>query len=212
MEIGYFIDGTFAISSGTRASAAVMAAATPFALRNGRIVDHAGAVARFDVDGRMRDAMPVSGSEHFTLTRLDPGVRDVGVYIGWAGRWTRAAHAAGGVALARVTRAAPRERRPGRRRHGGWRHHRRGSVRRRSGPGPGPSPSRGPRTESAAILSQARVEGPSPYDLTADLLAWGAAMMLTGRATASGALGPVDAFGFEALVKGCADLGLRRVD
>ncbi len=41
--------------------------------------------------------MPVSGSEHFTLTRLDPGVRDVGVYIGWAGRWTRAAHAAGGV-------------------------------------------------------------------------------------------------------------------
>ena len=38
VEIGYFIDGTFAISSGTRASAAVMAAATPFALRNGRIV------------------------------------------------------------------------------------------------------------------------------------------------------------------------------
>jgi hypothetical protein len=37
-------------------------------------------------------------------------------------------------------------------------------------------------------------------------------MMLTGRATASGALGPVDAFGFEALVNGCADLGLARVE
>ena len=77
----------------------------------------------------------------------------------------------------------------------------------------------GPRSLEAAEtldgvgrqLSHVRVEGPSPYDLTADLLTWGAAMMLTGHATAAGALGPVDAFGFEALVDGCGDLGLRRV-
>jgi hypothetical protein len=37
-------------------------------------------------------------------------------------------------------------------------------------------------------------------------------MMLTGRATSPGALGPVDAFGFDALEQGCADIGLRRVD
>lgn len=211
VEIGYFIDGTLAISSGTRASAAVMAASTPFALRNGRIVDHSGSVAAFDVDGRRLDAMPVSGSEHFTLARLDPGVRDVGVYLGWAGRWTRAAHAAGGAlslasrvpllgsaVRAGVGRAA-------------------GST---TGEGPSAAKRAGARSVAVArtldgvgrILSHARVEGPSPYDLTADLLAWGAAMMLTGRATASGALGPVDAFGFDALVDGCADIGLRRVD
>ena len=73
VEIGYFIDGTFAISSGTRASAAVMAAATPFALRNGRIVDHAGRGRPLRRRRPQRDAMPVSGSEHFTLTAPRPG-------------------------------------------------------------------------------------------------------------------------------------------
>jgi hypothetical protein len=37
-------------------------------------------------------------------------------------------------------------------------------------------------------------------------------MLLTGRATSAGALGPADAFGIEALEQGCADIGLRRVD
>jgi hypothetical protein len=62
------------------------------------------------------------------------------------------------------------------------------------------------------LLSTAQVEGPSPYDLTAELLAWGAAMLVTGHALGPGVLGPVDAFGFDALERGCADLGLRRVD
>ena len=60
-------------------------------------------------------------------------------------------------------------------------------------------------------LSDVRVEGPSPYDLTAELLAWGAAMLLTGHAQDAGVLGPVDAFGFDAFVSGCADMGLVRV-
>lgn len=211
VEVGYFIDGTLAISSGTRASAAAMAAAPPFALRNGRIVDHAGSVARFDVAGRQLDAMPVSGSEHFTLTRLDPGVRDVGVYIGWAGRWTRAAHTAGSVLSlgSRVPLLGGAIR---------------AGVGKAAGGATGEEPSAAKRATARSVavartrdgvgrqLSHVRVEGPSPYDLTAELLAWGAAMMLTGRATSAGALGPVDAFGFEALVDGCADLGLRRVD
>jgi short subunit dehydrogenase-like uncharacterized protein len=211
VEVGYFVRGGLAVSSGTRASAALMASSRPFALRNGRIVDHSGSVARFDVGGQQWDAMPVSGSEHFTLTRLDAGVRDVGVYIGWAGRWTRAAHAAGsalslGVRLPVLGSAI------------------RAGVGKATGgaTGEGPSAEKRAGATSVAIartsdgvgrtLSQARVEGPSPYDLTADLLAWAAAMMLTGRATTAGALGPVDAFGFDALVQGCADIGLRRVD
>ena len=62
------------------------------------------------------------------------------------------------------------------------------------------------------LLSRAVVDGPSPYDLTAELLAWGAAAAREGRWTGAGALGPVDGLGVEALERGCADLGLVRVD
>ena len=211
VEVGYFVDGGMAISSGTRASAATIATARPFALRNGRIVDHGGRVTTFDVGGRRWTAMPVSGSEHLTLPRVDPGVRDVGVYLGWAGRWTRAAHAAGSTLAAGV-------RVPGL-----------GSVLKaglgratEGATGQGPSAAARAKARTVVVartadgvgrrLSEVRVEGPSPYDLTAELLAWAAAMLLTGQETGPGALGPVDAFGFDALVGGCGDLGLARVD
>ena len=54
--------------------------------------------------------------------------------------------------------------------------------------------------------------GPSPYTLTAELLAWAAAMCLVHPALSGGAFGPVDAFGLKALVRGCADMGLVPVD
>ncbi|MGA1661168.1 MAG: hypothetical protein ACO4CO_04070, partial [Candidatus Nanopelagicales bacterium] len=56
-------------------------------------------------------------------------------------------------------------------------------------------------------LATVRLEGPSPYDLTAELLAWGAAMAAT-HSMSPGAHGPVDAFGLDALERGCADIGL----
>jgi hypothetical protein len=37
-------------------------------------------------------------------------------------------------------------------------------------------------------------------------------MLSTGRQSDAGALGPADAFGLDALVDGCAAIGLRRVD
>jgi len=42
-------------------------------------------------------------------------------------------------------------------------------------------------------------------------MAWAAAMLVTHREVARGVLGPVDAFGLDALVAGCADMGLVRV-
>lgn len=211
VEVGYFVRGGMGLSSGTRASAAGMIAERPFAYRNGAIVETGGHVATFDVGDRRLDAMPVGGSEHFTLPRLEPRVRDVGVYLGWAGRLTRVAHAAG-AATSLATRV------PGA-----------GSLitaglGRLVGSATGVGPTAQERAGSVSIavgrtvdgvgreLSRVRVEGPSPYDLTAELLAWGAAMLLTGRCSTVGALGPVDAFGLDALVAGCADLGLRRVD
>jgi short subunit dehydrogenase-like uncharacterized protein len=211
VEVGYFVDGGMSLSSGTRASAGLIASSRPFALRNGHIVDHSGSVTDFDVDGRRLAAMPVSGSEHLALPRIDPGVRDVGVYLGWAGRWTRAAHA-GGTVLAAGSRLPVLGGLLG------------AGLSRATGSATGEGPSAASRAKARTVvvartsdgvgrrLSQVRVEGPSPYDLTAELLAWGAAMLLTRRETGTGTLGPVDAFGFDALVRGCADMGQARVD
>jgi hypothetical protein len=90
-----------------------------------------------------------------------------------------------------------------------------------SGTGTGPSQSDRRKSTSLAVartvdgvgrtLSQAIVEGPNGYDLTAELLAWSAAMLVTRREQAVGALGPVDAFGLAALESGCGDIGLREV-
>ncbi len=210
VEVGYFVTGGMALSSGTRASSVGMVTAPAFAWRGGRIGAGRRHVAAFDVDGRRLDALPIGGSEHFALPRLDPRLGDVGVYLGWAGRWTRAAHVIGGglSAAARVP---------------GVGQVLDAAMRRAAGSATGEGPSRDERHGSRTVavartldgvgreVSRVRVEGPSPYDLTAELLAWAAAMLVTGRAESTGALGPADAFGLDALVAGCADMGLRRV-
>ena len=211
VEVGYFVRGGMALSSGTRASAAGMLTARPFALRNGRIVETRGSVTTFDVGGRSLDAMPIGASEHFTLSRLDPGVRDVTVGLGWAGRWTRSAHLMGSAVGA--VGSIP-----------GVGHLVGRAARTATGSATGEGPDAATRAKARTVVvarctdgvgrevSRVTVEGPSPYDLTAELLAWGAAMLLTGRETGSGALGPVDAFGLDALVDGCAAMGLLQVD
>jgi short subunit dehydrogenase-like uncharacterized protein len=209
VEVGYFTSGGMAMSSGTRASSVGMITAPSFAWRNGHLGAGRRHVATFDVDGRRLDALPVGGSEHFALPRLDSRLADVGVYLGWAGRWTRAANTLGSgmSTAARV---------PG----VGWLVG--SALRRATGSATGEGPSEADRRDSRTVavartldgvgreLSRVHVQGPSPYDLTAELLAWAAAMLLTGRATGAGALGPADAFGLDALVTGCADMGLVR--
>lgn len=210
VEVGYFVRGPMKMSSGTRASIAGMVDAPPFALRNGVIARTAGDVLEFDVDGREWQAMPVGGSEHFALPRLDPDVRDVSVGLGWAGKWTKAAHGVGtavaaGASVPGVGKLV------------------RSTVARAAGEETGVGPTKEEREDSRTVaiartrdgvgreLSRVTVEGPSPYDLTAELIAWGGAMLLTGRASRAGALGPADAFGLPALVDGCRRMGLVRV-
>lgn len=211
VEVGYFVRGGMSMSTGTRASIAGVADAPPFALRNAVLADTRGQVLTFEVGGRSREAMPVGGSEHFTLPRIDPGVRDVSVGLGWAGHWTRAAHGLGTAVSAgarvpglnRVVRSGMGRLAP-------------------TATGEGPSAEQRAASRTLVVartkdgvgreMSRAVVEGPGPYDLTAQLLAWAAAMLLTGRARRNGALGPVDAFGLDALVDGCARMGLVRVE
>ncbi|MBW3653697.1 MAG: hypothetical protein KY433_08910 [Actinobacteria bacterium] len=59
-------------------------------------------------------------------------------------------------------------------------------------------------------LATVRLQGANPYDFTGAVLAWGAAAVAAGRLRATGALGPVDAFGLDALEAGVAEAGIAR--
>ena len=210
LDIGYFIEGAFGISSGTRASAAGVLLAPSYARRGGTLIERrstGGRTREFDLGrGRTWKGLPVAGSEHLALPLTDPDVTDIEVWLGWAGRWTPAAAYAGTAlgAVAAVPGAGERTMRALRQRLG-----------RTTGEGPDAAGRAAARTVVQAEafdavgrpLTTVRVEGPSPYDLTAELLAWGAAMAAT-LAVTPGAHGPVDAFGLDALERGCADMGL----
>lgn len=208
LDIGYFIDGSFGISSGTRASAAGVLLAPSYAYSHGTLVERrssGGRTRSFDL-GRSRrwTGLPIAGSEHLALPLADDALTDVEVWLGWAGKWTTAASYAGG-ALGALTAIPGVE--------GGM--SRLLGRPRATGVGPDAAARAGARTLVQAEatdavgrpLASVRLEGPSPYDLTADLLAWGAAMAATREMT-PGAHGPVDAFGLDALERGCADMGL----
>ena len=210
VEVGYFVKGSGGFSSGTKASMAASIGATPFAYTAGAIVDGFTDVESFTIGSEKWDALPIGGSEHFTLPRMDHRLTSVGVYLGWAGKGTRAAHAAAKAATtaAKVPLAGKvMDAALGR-----------GSE--VTGQGPTALERAGARTVVVARtvdpvgrqLSHVTLEGPSPYDLTAELMTWAAAMALTGRTIGTGALGPVDGLGLAALESGCADIGLRRVD
>lgn len=217
VEIGYFVTGRGAAASGgTLASAAGMLLEPAVAWRGGRLV--AEPVARrlrtFELEeasaGRpalRRDALSVGGSEHLALPRAHPGLRDVHVFLGLdrAARPVQAL-ALGASAVAHV---------PGARRAvaAALAHAVRGST-------GGQDQAARARTGSLVVaeasgadgarLSIVRLAGPNPYDLTAALLAWGAGVAAGGGLRATGALGPVDGLGLEALRQGCEAAGLAR--
>jgi hypothetical protein len=66
--------------------------------------------------------------------------------------------------------------------------------------------------ERGRPLARVHLRGPDPYTLTARLLAWGARRAASHGLAATGALGPVDAFGLDALQAGAAEAGLERVE
>ena len=220
VDVGYFVRTrsgggdvrSFGVSAGTAASAAGIALAPSFAWSRGALVTERPGrhVRRFDVRGSRYDGMTIGSSEHFTVPRLSPSITDVRVFLGWAGPRTSLV-AKGAAVLDAVGRV------PGAR--AGL-----GALAAKAMPGSGGGPDETQRAGSrtlavaetfdgvGALLSRAVVDGPSPYDLTASLLAWGAQQALAGRVLGSGALGPVDAFGLDAFVSGCASLGLQRVE
>lgn len=63
---------------------------------------------------------------------------------------------------------------------------------------------------SGAKLAQVDLVSGDPYQLTADLLAWGAQRAAEHGVSGPGALGPAEAFGLDALAAGAREVGLRR--
>ncbi|PHX61105.1 MAG: saccharopine dehydrogenase [Actinobacteria bacterium] len=213
VEIGYFTCGeSFGMSSGTKASAAAIMLAPSFAFGRGQINTErtARSTSTFPVDSKALDGLSVGGSEHFALPRLDESLHDVGVYLGWAGKATKAASAASGgmSAAARIPGLANLLAKGFKAAAGDT-------------TGQGPTPRQLSATNSIAVartfdgvgrsLSSVQLTGPSPYLLTAELLAWAAAMCLVHPTPIGGAFGPVDAFGLNNLLQGCADMGLAPV-
>jgi short subunit dehydrogenase-like uncharacterized protein len=211
VEIGYFLTGGASAgvaSGGTRASALEVLLAPGFVLRDGRVVTEPTArrVRGFDLGGRRAEAVSVGGSEHFALPRVAPGLRDVGVYLGLPGIPARAAQlAAAGTALAgqlpggrdalgTILRPLARGSAGGRDAEG----------RARTGALVGAEAFDARGTQLAAV----RLTGVNPYDFTAAILAWGAQAAAEGGLRGTGALGPVDGLGLEALERGCAEAGV----
>lgn len=209
VEVGYFVLGAMGMSSGTRASAAGMVVERSHAFLGGRLRSErmAARTTTFDVEGQSLPGLTIGGTEQFTLPRLDPGIADVEVFLGWAG--SRTAHASRSSAMVDALLRVPGSRRLARRIV---------LARGDATTGRGPDAARRARSRTlvvarvrdsaGAIIASVRLDGPTPYELTADLLTWAAQGCLAGGGQAVGALGPIDAFGLAATQAGCAALGL----
>src|SRR3954470_20357565 len=214
VAIGYFATGDAgpgSASGGARATQAPGPLGSSYAWRAARLVEEPTArrVRGFDLGRSRSDAFSVGSSEAFALPRLRPGLREVGVYLRWGGTPSRAGKA--------MSAGAPlRGRVPGARQ----------AMSAMIKPFAPSGSSGGPDAEARAKvgslvvaeafdargtqLSAVRLKGVNPYDFTAAILAWGAETAAQGGLQSTGALGPVDGFGLEALVRGCAEAGISR--
>ena len=209
VTVGYFVTGRGGFSSGTMASGAGLLLEPGFAWRDGKLRRERTArrVRAFPIGGREWLGVTYGGSEHLALPRIAPGLREVEVYLGWFGRRSRALQlfSAVGAPLALV---------PGAR---GLARAATGRLASKTGQGPDAAAREGGGSLIVAVasdaggreLAQVQLRGPDPYTLTARLLAWGARRAATSGVPATGALGPVDAFGLEALQQGAAAAGLK---
>jgi short subunit dehydrogenase-like uncharacterized protein len=212
VDVGYYAlgGGPGALSRGTKASLAGVALDRAFAYRGGRVqtVRSAERVRDFPVRGRDRPGISVGGVEHFTLPAAYPQLREVNVHLGWFGGLARAAQAA--TLMSDAFSHLPGAR--------GLLLRSSDKLTRIGGSGPEPGTTPGTHSHIAAIaygaagepLAEVHVAGGDAYDFTARFLAWSARRAAEHGVDATGAVGPLDAFGLEALEAGCAEAGLSR--
>jgi short subunit dehydrogenase-like uncharacterized protein len=208
VRVGYFITGggslKGAMSGGTAASIAGVMLAPHFRFHDGSVVTERSArrVHTFDVGGKHFTGVSIGCSEHLSLPRVYPALREVDVYLGWFGPASRAmqaismlgevpgVHSGAGKLSARFVK---------------------GST---GGPGPEARAQSGSlivaeaEDASGSMLERVELRGPNGYTFTGDILAWGAIHAAEHGLEGAGALGPVEAFGLRTLEAACAEVGL----
>ena len=209
VDVGYFVTGTgLSASGGTKASLVGVVSEPAFSFRDGRVQTERGGkrVRSFRVRSKDLQGVSVGSSEHFTLPRLSPGLREVNAYLGWFGPASRAVQVVSGASS--IAMKAPGA-------QSLW-----NAVTERFVQGSTGGPDAESRSKSGSHivgiaydaegrrLSEVHLSGVNAYTFTGKILAWGAERVAAGELKGTGALGPVDAFGLDALVAGCADAGL----
>src|SRR3954451_797067 len=210
VAIGYFMTGSGSMSGGTALSAASTMLEPGFSFRDGRITTERGAARarKFDVNGKEWWGVSVGGTEHFTLPRVAPSLREVDVELGWMGSASRAMPIVT-APVELLTRVPPAK--------VGIEHLLRQFVKGSTG---GPDAETRSKASSHVVavaydsgdreLSKVEVGGVNGYTFTGEFIAWAAAEAAANGFQATGALGPVDAFGLERLEQGVAEAGLKR--
>jgi short subunit dehydrogenase-like uncharacterized protein len=204
IDVGYFLTGRAAPSGGTRASLAASLGEPGFALRDARVRAERAAkrVRSFEAGGKRREAVSVGSSEHFTLPRIAPQLREVNAYLGWFGPLSRPMQALSlGASLPGVSRLLKLA-----------------GERLVKGSSGGPDAAAREKSGSHVVaiaydgeeraLAEVHVAGGNAYTFTGRMLAWGAERAAAGGLRGTGALGPVDAFGLDALRDGCRWAGI----
>ena len=209
VDVGYFITGKGAsMSGGTRASTVDAVAAPSFGFRNGRVQTERGAkrVRSFRVGSKDLQAISVGSSEHFTLPRVAPRLREVNAYLGWFGPASRAMQAmSAGTSLAMKAPGVEKL----------WNAATERFVQGSTG---GPDATARATSGSHIVgiaydaagrqLSEVHLKGIDGYTFTGRMLAWAAGRAAESGLNANGAIGPVEAFGLDGLVAGCAEAGI----
>jgi len=209
VDLGYFITGGGgSMSGGTKASLVGAISEPAFGYRDGSVQTERGAkrVRSFPVGAKQLQGVSVGSSEHFTLPRLSPRLREVNAYLGWFGPASRAMQAmSAGTSLAMKVPGVDKL----------W-----SAAGERFVQGSTGGPDEQARSKSGSHivaiaydaagrqLSEVHVSGVDGYTFTGRMLAWGAERVAAGALKGTGALGPVDAFGLDELVKGCTEAGI----
>jgi short subunit dehydrogenase-like uncharacterized protein len=204
IDVGYFLTGRAGPSGGTQATMAASLGEPSFAFREGRVRKERTAkrVRSFQVGSKSREGVSVGSSEHFTLPRIAPQLREVNAYLGWFGPFTRPMQAFSlGASL------------PG----ASWLLKQAGERFVKGSTG-GPDAEARAKSGSHVVaiaydgagreLAEVHVAGVDGYTFTGRVLAWGAHRAAEGGLQGTGALGPVDAFGLVGLTDGCRWAGL----
>jgi short subunit dehydrogenase-like uncharacterized protein len=209
VDVGYFITGGGARpSGGTAASLAGAIVAPAYGFRDGRIQTERGAkrVRSFSVRSKELSGISVGSSEHFTLPRLSPRLREVNAYLGWFGPASR-----GMQALSAATSVGMKV--PGAEKL--W-----SAATERFIQGSSGGPDEAARAKSGShivgiaydssgrALTEVHLQGVDGYTFTGRMLAWAAERAASGGLKSTGALGPVDGFGLYELKAGVAEAGL----